>query len=109
MAHQFLYAICCVGIMTGGRTSTRQADQFQFDHGAQFLRLGPQQRGGEATEAPAEVVEQVRRWKQEGAGRDGWSLECNVSTHACEAVMERHGLSRTARLSICTRGSATVP
>ena len=57
--------------MTGGRTSTRQAEQFQFDHGAQFLRLGPHQRGGEAAEAPAEVVEQVRRWKQEGIGRSG--------------------------------------
>ena len=57
--------------MSGGRTSTRQADQLQFDHGAQFLRLGPRQRGGEAAEAPAEVVEQVRRWKQEGIGRSG--------------------------------------
>ena len=67
--------------MTGGRTSTRQADQFQFDHGAQFLRLGPRQRGSEAAEAPAEVVEQVRRWKQEGIGRDGFNL-CPQRLHA---------------------------
>ncbi len=57
-------------LMTGGRTSTRQVDQFQFDHGAQFLRLGPRQRGCEAAEAPSEVVEQVRRWKQEGISRN---------------------------------------
>jgi hypothetical protein len=50
----------------GGRASTRQAEQFQFDHGAQFLRVGPQQRGTEAAEAPAEVLEQVQRWTQAG-------------------------------------------
>ena len=65
-------------MVTGGRTSTRQTDQFQFDHGAQFLRLGPHQRASEAAEAPAEVVEQVRRWKQEGISRDGSNLYSKI-------------------------------
>ena len=54
-------------LSAGGRTSSRQQGGFSFDHGAQFMRVGPQaHKPGDTAEATPGLVRLVAEWVQAG-------------------------------------------